>query len=208
MEADEEDGRRKVLPATEGMVGLVRPEGVAGSLEEEEEYRNGDFEEFLDENGHLSSSLSSDGFVSGSMMTQMGIFKRLFYRFRRFWISCRPDDWSGESDPQRVWSHFLNIVTLLLVAAIVLTLPTLLNIIAPRAPIAPGTSLDPGQDITVESGRKAAVAADNSFCSQFGLEFMTNSNGKAADAAVAAALCQVHFSSPRFHYTFSLRSYS
>mmetsp|Transcript_1089 Transcript_1089/g.3384 ORF Transcript_1089/g.3384 Transcript_1089/m.3384 type:complete len:717 (+) Transcript_1089:81-2231(+) len=151
--------------------------------------RNGQSPDDIELRETLMGSMDSFDSVAG-MRTQPSLIMRAYLRFRRFWLRNRPENWSGESDPQTVWSHLVNILTLLLVAIGVLTIPRLLNVIAPRAPVAPGSSPDPGQALNIVSGTQAAVAAENANCSSLGLRMMTEKRGTAADAVIAAALCQ------------------
>eukprot|EP00188_Purpureofilum_apyrenoidigerum_P005591 Plantae.Rhodophyta-Purpureofilum_apyrenoidigerum.ctg743.p1 GENE.Plantae.Rhodophyta-Purpureofilum_apyrenoidigerum.ctg743~~Plantae.Rhodophyta-Purpureofilum_apyrenoidigerum.ctg743.p1 ORF type:complete len:713 (+),score=144.28 Plantae.Rhodophyta-Purpureofilum_apyrenoidigerum.ctg743:150-2288(+) len=150
--------------------------------------RNGRNED-MEVRENLMDSLDSLDSVA-IMRTRPGPLMRLYLRFRRFWIRNRPDNWSGESDPQTVWMHLVNILTLLFVAICVLTVPILLNIVSPRAPIVPGSSAGPGQAANLASGTEAAVAATDANCSAIGLRMMTEKGGTAADAVIAAALCQ------------------
>ncbi|KAJ8907891.1 hypothetical protein NDN08_007994 [Rhodosorus marinus] len=137
-----------------------------------------------------SADDSVDGDQQSQRLTRPGLLGRAYYRFRRFWNRNLPENWSGESDPHTVWSHLLRVVSLLIIAALVLALPSLLNLIAPTQLVAPGASSDPGLEVSAQSGYQAAVAADNSHCSEMGTKVATSSGGSVADAVVVAALCQ------------------
>lgn len=95
-----------------------------------------------------------------------------------------------EPDRAIASSNLRLLFAFVLLFALVFSIPTALDFIAPRAATLPGTAPRVDQAASVVHGEHGAVAADTALCSKLGVRVLQDLQGNAVDAAVAAMLCQ------------------
>lgn len=105
-----------------------------------------------------------------------------------------PPLWSVERNPAVAARHLPTLLSFLSLAGFVLSVPSLLFVVSPRAPTPPGTAPALDEAASTIAVAHGGVAADASPCSELGVRVLRYPDGNAVDAMIAAVLCQGLFS--------------